>query len=81
MHYDLGEVGFDLKALEEFDARNRAEGTSLWLKIVTGFRSQRRPCTAPRSATPARLIGAAIMIYGVLLALFGDRFPRLSVAG
>lgn len=33
-----------------------------------------------RSATPARLIGAAIMIYGVLLALFGDRFLRRSVA-
>ncbi len=35
LHYDLGKIGFDLKALKEFDARNRAEGTSLWLKVVT----------------------------------------------
>ncbi|WCM26562.1 transporter [Sphingomonas sp. QA11] len=37
VHYDLGKMDFDLKALKEFDARNRAEGASLWLKIVTRF--------------------------------------------
>jgi hypothetical protein len=35
LHYNLGKIGFDLKALKEFNARNRAEGTSLWLRVVT----------------------------------------------
>ncbi len=33
---------------------------------------------ATRTATPARFIGAAITICGVLFALFGDRLLRLS---
>jgi hypothetical protein len=30
LHYERGKVGLDFKVLKEFDARNRAEGTSLW---------------------------------------------------
>lgn len=34
LHYNIGKTGLDLKALKEFGARNRAQGTSIWLKFV-----------------------------------------------
>jgi hypothetical protein len=36
-HYQFGKVGLDLKVLKEFAARNRAEGTSVWAKVVVPF--------------------------------------------
>ncbi|MGP7794501.1 SphA family protein [Sphingomonas sp. CLY1604] len=34
LQWRIGRTIVDLKALKEFNARNRAEGTSLWLKVV-----------------------------------------------
>lgn len=36
-HFQYGKVGVDLKAIKEFAARNRAEGTSVWAKVVVPF--------------------------------------------
>jgi hypothetical protein len=36
-HFQYGTVGVDLKVIKEFAARNRAEGTSVWAKVVAPF--------------------------------------------
>jgi hypothetical protein len=36
-HFQYGKVGVDLKVFKEFAARNRAEGTSVWAKVVVPF--------------------------------------------
>jgi hypothetical protein len=36
-HFQYGKVGVDLKAIKEFAARNRPEGTSVWAKVAVPF--------------------------------------------
>ncbi len=36
-HYQMGSIGLDLKLVKEFEAKNRAEGTSFWARAVMPF--------------------------------------------